>query len=148
MSLILLYSSNDCIDDGVSLSSDSYRFFGFYEDEQLAEEGTSLRNVKQTRTKRNDESDHNLHEVFDVNRTKDKKKLKNGNGEDSRSYSTDEWSDVAKSCSNSSNGSGNSTGSLHNDCSRYDNVPLGLFAKFFNLQRMMNMIQVKVCDTR
>ncbi|VDK64096.1 unnamed protein product [Onchocerca ochengi] len=116
-------AQNDCIDDGVSLSSDSYRFFGFYEDEQPPEEETNWQTVKETWTKQsrtNVESENGLHVAFNMNATKGKKKLpKNGIEHDSRSSSTDEWSDAARS-SNSS-----STGSLHNDCSRYDNVPIG-----------------------
>ncbi|VDO34192.1 unnamed protein product [Onchocerca flexuosa] len=116
-------AQNDCIDDGVSLSSDSYRFFGFYEDEQPPEEETNLQNAKETWTKRsmtNVESENGLHVAFNINATRDKKKLsENGIGDDSRSSSTDEWSDVARSNNSSS------TGSLHNDCSRYDNVPIG-----------------------
>ncbi|EFO19837.1 hypothetical protein LOAG_08654 [Loa loa] len=115
-------AQNDCIDDGVSLSSDSYRFFGFYEDEQPLEEGASLRDVKETWTKRsgaNVKSEHDLHVASNMNATRSKKKSKNGIEDDSRSSSADEWSDVARSSCNSS-----STGSLHNDCSRYDNVPI------------------------
>ncbi|MCP9266306.1 GTPase-activating protein rrc-1 [Dirofilaria immitis] len=106
-------AQNDCIDDGVSLSSDSYRFFGFYEDEQPQEEGTSLQDAKEAWMKR---SRANVESESDL---RAKKMLKPGIGDDSRSSSADEWSDVARSNSSSS------TGSLHNDCSRYDNVPIG-----------------------
>ncbi|CAG9537784.1 unnamed protein product [Cercopithifilaria johnstoni] len=112
---------NDCIDDGISLSSDSYRFFGFYEDEQQPDEGASLEDVKETWTKRsaNVKSEHGLDRAFNTNATRSKKMSKNGIASDSRSSSADEWSDVAR------NSSSSSTGSLHNDCSRYDNVPIG-----------------------
>uniref|UniRef100_A0A915PE81 Uncharacterized protein n=1 Tax=Setaria digitata TaxID=48799 RepID=A0A915PE81_9BILA len=118
---------DDCIDDGVSLSSDSYRFFGFYEDEQPPEEGECLKGVEEKWMKRNKpnvENENGLRVAFKMNPTRGKKRSgKNGIEDDSRSSSTNGWSDVARSSSSSSSSS--STGSLHNDCSRYDNVPLG-----------------------
>ncbi|OZC05026.1 hypothetical protein X798_08019 [Onchocerca flexuosa] len=122
---ILEAFSLDTSDSGNSRppSAAHYRFFGFYEDEQPPEEETNLQNAKETWTKRsmtNVESENGLHVAFNINATRDKKKLsENGIGDDSRSSSTDEWSDVARSNNSSS------TGSLHNDCSRYDNVPIG-----------------------
>uniref|UniRef100_A0AAF5PG60 RhoGAP domain-containing protein n=2 Tax=Wuchereria bancrofti TaxID=6293 RepID=A0AAF5PG60_WUCBA len=117
-------TQNDCIDDGVSLSSDSYRFFGFYEDEQQSEEGVNLRDIKEIWTKDSAESEHNSHVAFNMKTTSSKKNLSRNETEDNlRSSSTDEWSDVVKS--NCSSNTSSSTGSLHNDCSRYDNVPIG-----------------------
>lgn len=140
LSLILLYFRNDCIDDGVSLSSDSYRFFGFYEDEQPPEEGANLEEIKETWTKRNSanvESEHSLHVAFNMNTKRSKKKSsKNGIEDDSRSSSTDEWSDVVRSSSSSSS----STGSIHNDCSRYDNVPIGLLKQFSDTNKPYNIL--------
>ncbi|VDK77285.1 unnamed protein product [Litomosoides sigmodontis] len=135
---------NDCIDDSRSLSSDSYRFFGFYEDGQQPEDEASLADVKQTWMKRrgaNVKLEHSSRVAFNTtDATRSKKKLsKNGiASSDSRSSSTGQWSDVAvarssssisssnsSSSSSGSSGSSSSTGSLHNDCSRYDNVPIG-----------------------
>lgn len=77
----------------------------------------------------NVESEHSIHVAHKTNAQRGKKKSsKNMIGNDSRSCSTDEWSDVIRSISNSDSSS--SSGSLHNDCSRYDNVPIGLLIIF------------------
>lgn len=120
-----IYFREDYVDDGVSLSSDSYRFFGFYEDEQPPDEEASLGVEAWTTRNRSAAGLKNtLRVAFSTTAPKGKKRsLEKERSDVFRSVLSDGWSDDVRRCSSSS--SSGSTASLHNDRSRYDNVSPG-----------------------
>ncbi|VDN32103.1 unnamed protein product [Gongylonema pulchrum] len=115
---------DECVDDGVSLSSDSYRFFGFYEDEQTAEEEALPKRVlkKRTMIHGSGAAQENMPRVtFDTNGMERKvKEAEEDKSDELRSLSSAGWSDEGGS------GSSASSSSLHKDRSRYDNVAPGV----------------------
>ncbi|VDM95000.1 unnamed protein product [Thelazia callipaeda] len=116
-------SRDEYADDGLSSSSDSYRFFGFCDNEPLMDR-ISLHSLEKTLTEQNwskvEPDVLRLH--FHSNIAMERRRA--DTAVNSRSSSTDGWSDFARS-SGISKSSSSSTSSHHNDCSRYDNVSPG-----------------------